>query len=68
VDIFFEIKKILKKLKKIKQKIKQKIKKIKKKQKKPGADTWHVLFKNVNYLNTFSEKDQIDHNLTKMRT
>jgi len=23
---------------------------------------------NVNYLNTVSEKDQIDHNLTKMRT
>jgi len=46
----------------------KKIKKIKKKIKKPGADTWHVLFKNVNYLNTVSEKDQIDHNLTKMRT
>jgi len=39
-----------------------------KKSKKPGADTWHVLFKNVNYLNTVSEKDQIDYNLTKMRT
>jgi len=26
---------------------------------------WHVLFKNVNYLNTVSENDQIDHNLTK---
>jgi len=52
VDNFFK----LKKLKKIKQKIK-----------KPGADTWHVLFKNVNYLNTVSENDQIDHNLMKMR-
>jgi len=29
---------------------------------------WHVLLKNVNYLNTGSEKDQIDNNLTKMRT
>jgi len=57
----------LKKIKKIK-KIKKKLKKIKKKLKKPGTDTWHVLFKNVNYLNTVSEKDQIDHNLTKMRT
>jgi len=54
VDHFFEIKK--------------KLKKIKKKLKKPGADTWHILYKNVNYLNTVSEKDQIDHNLTKMRT
>ena len=35
---------------------------------KSGVHTWHVLFKNVNYLNTVSEKDQIDHNLTKMRT
>jgi len=39
-----------------------------KKLKKPEADTWHVLLKNVNYLNTVSEKDQIDHNLTKMKT
>ena len=54
VDTFFEIKKIKKKFKK--------------KSKKPRADTWHVLVKNVNYLNTVSEKDQIDHNLTKMRT
>jgi len=29
---------------------------------------WHVLFKNVNYLNIVSENDQIDHNLTKMKT
>jgi len=36
--------------------------------KKTEADMWHVLFKNVNYLNTVSENDQIDHNLTKMRT
>jgi len=54
----------LKKLKKKLKKIKKKLKKIK----KPGVDTWHVLFKNVNYLNTVSEKDQIDNNLTKMRT
>jgi len=57
---FFEIKKIKKKLKKFKKNLK--------KFKKPGADTWHVLFKNINYLNTVSEKDQIDLNLTKMRT
>jgi len=57
VDTFFEIKKNSKKLKK----------KLKKKSKKPGVDTWHVLLKNVNYLNTVSEKDQIDHNLTKMK-
>jgi len=36
--------------------------------KKPGADTWHVLLKNANYLNTTSKKDQIGQNLTKMRT
>ena len=29
---------------------------------------WHVLLKNVNYLNTVSENNQIDHNLTKIRT
>jgi len=29
---------------------------------------WHVLFKTVNYLNSVTEKDQIDHNLMKMRT
>jgi len=59
-----KLKKILKKnFKNLK-----KIKKIKKKSKKPRADTWHVLFKNVNYLNTVNEKDQIDHNLAKMRT
>jgi len=51
VDNFFKIKKILKKLKK--------------KSKKPRTDTWHVLFKNINYLNTVSEKDQIEHNFTK---
>jgi len=45
------------KLKKLKRKLKKKI----------GADTWHVLFKNVDYLNTVSEKDQIEQNLTKMR-
>jgi len=28
----------------------------------------HVLLKNVNYLNTISGKDQIDHNLMKMMT
>jgi len=53
------------KLKKFKKNLK---KELRKKFKKPGADTWHVLFKNVNYLNTISEKKQIDHNLTKMRT
>jgi len=55
--IFLKFKKILKNLKKLK--------KIKKKSR---ADMWHVLFKNVNYLTTVSENDQIDHNLTKMRT
>jgi len=45
----------------------KKLKKIKKKLKK-GAYMCHVLFKNVNYLNTVSENDQIDQNLTKMRT
>jgi len=29
---------------------------------------WHVLFKNVHYLNIVSEKDQINYNLTKMKT
>ena len=43
------------------------IKKLKKKTKKK-TDTCHVLFKNVNYLNTVSKKDQIDQNLTKMMT
>jgi len=28
---------------------------------------WHVLLKNVNYLNTISQKDQIDQNLTKIK-
>jgi len=42
--------------------------KLKKLKKKTGADTWNVLFKNVNYLNTVNEKDQIDQNLTKIRT
>jgi len=28
---------------------------------------WNVLFKNVNYLNIVSQKDQIDQNLMKMR-
>jgi len=28
----------------------------------------HVPLKNVNYLNTISEKDQIDHNLRRMGT
>ena len=42
-------------------KIKKKLKKIK----KPKTDTCHVLFKNVNYLNTISEKDQFNHNLKK---
>jgi len=51
----------LRKLKKFK-------KNSKKNSKKPRADTWHVMLKNVNYLNTVSEKDQIDNNLTKMRT
>jgi len=35
--------------------------------KKTRANTWHVRFKYVNYLNTLSEKDQNDQNLTKMR-
>jgi len=46
---------IIWKLKKLKQnwkKLKQNLKKLK----KSGANTWHVLFKNVNYLNTISEK------------
>jgi len=60
VDIFFEIKKNLIFF--------LNLKKFKFFLKKPGADTWHVLFKWVNYLNTVSEKDQIDHNLTKMKT
>jgi len=29
---------------------------------------WDVVFKIVNYLNTINKKDQIDQNLTKMRT
>jgi len=61
VNTFFEIKKIKKKLKRFQ-------KKLKKKSKKPGADMWNVLLKNVNYLNTVSENDKIDHNLTKIRT
>ena len=35
--------------------------------KKPEADTWHVLFKNINYLNNVSQKDKINQNLMKMR-
>ena len=55
-------------------KLKKNLKRLKK---KTRADTWHVLFKNVNYLNAVSQKDQIDkfdenENLiehkTKMRT
>jgi len=61
VDIFFEIKKKIKIFKIF-------LKGLKNKKNKTGVDTRHVLFKNVNYLNTISEKDQIDHNLTKMRT
>jgi len=45
-----------------------KLKKVIKIKKKSGTDTWYKLFKNVNYLNTVSEKDQIDYNLMKMRT
>jgi len=29
---------------------------------------WRAMFKNVNYLNTVSKNDQIDHNLTKIKT
>jgi len=29
---------------------------------------WHAILKNVNYFNTVSKKDQIDQNLTKIRT
>jgi len=36
--------------------------------KQTGADTWYVLFKNMNYLNLVSKNDQIDQNLTKMKT
>jgi len=45
-----------------------KLKNFKKKLKKAGADTCHVLLKNVNYLNTVSENDQINQNFTKIRT
>jgi len=30
--------------------------------KKTGVDTWHILLKNVNYLNTIIQKDQFDKN------
>jgi len=46
MDNYFEIKKS-----------KKKIKKIKKIKKKTSADTWHILFKNVKYVNTDSEKE-----------
>jgi len=49
-------------------KFKKILKKFKKNKNKLIADTWHVLLKNVNYLNTVSQNDQIDQNLTKMRT
>jgi len=41
-------------------------KKLKKIKKKLETDMWHVRFKIFNYLNTISENEQIDHNLTKI--
>jgi len=29
---------------------------------------WHVVLKNINYLNIVNKNDQIDQNLTKLRT
>jgi len=55
MDNFFEIKNFF-------------YKSLGKKTKKTRVDTWHVQFKNVNYLNTVSKNDQIDQNLTKTRT
>jgi len=43
-------------------------KKVKEKLKKPGVDTCHTSFKNINNLNAnISKHDQIDQNLTKIK-